>query len=558
VTVAPTPVNEAERLEALYRYHILDTAAEEAFDDFTELAAHICGVPTALISLVDTDRQWFKSRVGMDVQQTPRDIAFCSHAIHATDIFEISDAREDKRFLDNPLVTGAAGVRFYAGTPLVTDEGQAIGTLCVIDKKPRQLSEAQKKSLTALGRQVMQQMDLRLLAARERDLNQKLVSQARFQKLLFDHATAAVISTTGRGVVSAFNPAAENLLGYQHQEVIGQQSLSLFHVEEELLARSRELGAELGRDLSALESLLAQARMGQPEKREWHYRHKNGSLIPVMVSVAALSDDVDASAGFVVVAWDITDRHQARSRNALIQSDLEQRVSARTAEVKRAADDLQMLSHSVAHDLRQPLIAMSGYAALLQHDVTTERGQHYLQRINAGVAQISLRSDALLYFANLAHLPLKRESVDLTQMARAQIEALRLSRPQVRVDALVQEGMKANADPKLLRELMLELLDNAWRSIASQPLATLTVGSSVNAQGECVFHVQDNGTGFDMQYAGSLFNPFQRLVTGDEGGDGLGLGLARVKRIALKHGGRVWAESAPGQGASFFFTLAPA
>ena len=552
---APLPHNEAERLAALYRYRILDTADEEEFDDFTELAAHICGVPIALISLVDSDRQWFKSRVGLDVEQTPREIAFCSHAILDKGLFEVGDTREDERFRDNPLVTGAPRIRFYAGTPLLTDNGQAIGTLCVIDTVPRELSPAQKKALAALGRQVVRQLDLRLVAARERDLNLKLTSQARFQKVLLDSAMAAVISITGRGLVSSFNPAAENLLGYRADEVIGRQSLSFFHVQTELQTRARELGAELGRSLGVEESLLARAHMGEPETREWNYRRKNGLLVPVMVSIAALSDDDDAVGGFVVVARDITERRRTSQQNARVNADLERRVSARTADLERTTDDLQMLSHSLAHDLRQPLISMSGFTALLLQEVSTDRGQHYLRRIAAGIAQINLRTDALLYFANLARLPLNRQSVDLTKTALAHIASLQLAEPEQHVHVLVQEGLEANADPVLLGELMRELLCNAWRVLASQPMARLEVGGNIGAHGEYVYHVRDNGAGFDMRYAESLFNAFQQLTSGEDVGEGIG--LARVKRIVMKHGGRVWAESTQGQGASFFFTLTP-
>ncbi len=365
---------------------------------------------------------------------------------------------------------------------------------------------------------------------------------------------AAVISITGRGMVSSFNPAAENLLGYRPEEVINRHAVSVFHVEEELQARARELGAKLGRDINALESLLARARMGEPETREWHYRRRDGTLVPVMVSISALSDDDSAEGGFVVLAWDITERRQARERIVRLNADLERRVSARTADLERTTDDLQMLSHSLAHDLRQPLISMSGYTALLQQDVTSERGQHYLRRVAAGITQINLRSDALLYFANLARLPLKRQAVDLRKIALAHVEALQVAAPQRRVRALVQEDLQACGDPALLGELMRELLDNAWRFTASQPMATLAVGSNTGVDGECVYHVRDNGAGFDMRYADSLFDPFQQLASGDDLGEGIG--LARVKRIVMKHGGRVWAESTQGQGATFSFTLA--
>ena len=398
---APLPPDEAERLADLHRYGILDTAAEAEFDDLTELAAHICEVPIALISLVDVERVWFKSAVGLDVPQSPRATSFCNHAIHGKEVFEVGDALKDERFFDSPLVTAAPDIRFYAGAPLMTDRGHAIGALCVIDTVPHELSSAQKKALTVLGRQVMRQLDLRLLNA-----------------------------------------------------------------------------------------------------------------------------------------------------------ELEQRVAARTADLQTSADDLQMLSQSLAHDLRQPLISMSGYTTLLRQEVGSERGKHYLQRVAAGVAQINLRADALLYFANLAQLSLKRQAVDLRKMAMAHIAALQAAAPQRRVRALVQDELQASGDPALLRELMHELLDNAWRHTAGLALAKLDVGSSTGVDGTRVYYVRDNGAGFDMRHASSLFDPFQQLVI--DGGEGAGIGLARVKRIAMKHGGRVWAESAQGQGASFYFTLAPA
>ena len=147
-------------------YHILDTGTEQAYDDITTLAAHICEVPIAMISLVDEARQWFKSRVGMEQQQTPREVAFCAHAILQDKPFIISDAKKDKRFADNALVMGKPHIRFYAGIPLVNPEGLALGTLCVVDHQPRQLSAAQLKTLQALSRQVMALLELRRVSAR--------------------------------------------------------------------------------------------------------------------------------------------------------------------------------------------------------------------------------------------------------------------------------------------------------------------------------------------------------------------------------------------------------
>jgi len=158
---APTPANETERLAALRDYHILDTEAERVYDDLTRVAAYICDVPIALVSLVDTPRQWFKSRLGLSRAETPRDVAFCAHAILQPEPLIVRDALKDARFADNPLVRRAPRIRFYAGFPLHSPEGFALGTICVMDRKPRALTKEQTKAMQALARQVMALLDLR-------------------------------------------------------------------------------------------------------------------------------------------------------------------------------------------------------------------------------------------------------------------------------------------------------------------------------------------------------------------------------------------------------------
>lgn len=169
---APIPKNEARRLKVLWQYDVLDTVPEEVFDDLTELAANICEAPIALISLVDEDRQWFKSRVGVTISETSRDISFCAHALSSDGLFLVPDATRDKRFRKNPLVTGEPRIRFYAGAPLVTPDGHALGTLCVLDKKPRALRPEQQQALRVLAHHVVSQLELRrharvLMAAHE-------------------------------------------------------------------------------------------------------------------------------------------------------------------------------------------------------------------------------------------------------------------------------------------------------------------------------------------------------------------------------------------------------
>jgi anti-sigma regulatory factor (Ser/Thr protein kinase) len=178
-------IDETRRLAALQRYRILDTEPERSFDDLTLLASHICGTPIALISLIDRDRQWFKSRVGVDLRETSRNVAICAHAIQHHDIFIVPDTLESETFKDNPYVAGEPHIRFYAGAPLVTPEGHALGTLCVMDQVPRTLTADQLEALEALRRQAQAQLQLRLnlkelegaLAARDR-------SEAEQQRLI--------------------------------------------------------------------------------------------------------------------------------------------------------------------------------------------------------------------------------------------------------------------------------------------------------------------------------------------------------------------------------------
>ncbi len=254
---APLAENEPERLKALREFEILDTLPEPAFDDLTALAAHICEAPIAVISLVDEHRQWFKSKVGLDATQTPRDVAFCAHAILQPDLFVVQDALTDKRFADNPLVTSDPHIRFYAGSPLVTDEGHALGTLCVIDRVPRTLKPDQEQALRVLTRHVTLQLELRrksqalakvtaernqalkdlekTLAGLEDQVRERTEELGKSNAILREQAMlldlAPVLVRDLQGGIILWNTGAEKLYGWAKTQALGKIAQELLQTQ---------------------------------------------------------------------------------------------------------------------------------------------------------------------------------------------------------------------------------------------------------------------------------------------------------------------------------------
>jgi two-component system sensor histidine kinase/response regulator len=293
---APFPSDETKRLEALRRYHILDSAAEQDFDDLTLLASHICGTPIALISLVDQDRQWFKSKIGVTVTETPRDIAFCAHGILQPEIFEVGDALTDERFATNPLVTGDPRIRFYAGAPLITADGHALGMLCVTDRIPRELSVAQKTALRALGRQVVAQLELR------RSLTDLRESDERFSGA-FEHAPIGVALVSPEGRWLKVNQALCTLVGYSEGELLARTFQDITHPED------------LAADLDYVRRLLAgELPSYQMEKR---YVHARGHLVTISLNVSLVRDSEGRPDYFIAQIQDITERKRAEAELSL-------------------------------------------------------------------------------------------------------------------------------------------------------------------------------------------------------------------------------------------------
>ncbi|TAK95892.1 MAG: PAS domain S-box protein, partial [Verrucomicrobia bacterium] len=352
----------------------------------------------------------------------------------------------------------------------------------------------------------------------------------------------AILSKTLDGRITSWNPGAEKLFGYSAEESVGQPML--------LIVPPERAGEE--------PEILARVARGETiEHFETVRVRKNGQRIDVSVVISPLRDGRGQIIGASAIARDITDRKRAEQEILKLNEELERRVRDRTAQLEAVNKELEAFSYSVSHDLRAPLRHIDGFAKMLEQNANStldESGRRYLKIISDAVGRMGTLIDDLLVFSRMGRAEMRRTDVNATELVAEVLQEMVADLQGRKIKWDIAPLPVVNGDRAMLKQVWVNLLSNAVKYSRQRDIAEIKIRWHKNERGESEFSVQDNGAGFDMQYAGKLFGVFQRLHHAEEF-EGTGIGLANVRRIVLRHGGRTWAEGKLDAGATFYFSL---
>lgn len=518
----PIPDNESQRLKALKDYNILDTINEIEFDRLTELAAIICDVPIALISLIDEKRQWFKSNVGLDATETPRDISFCQYTIMGNEVFEVTDAKNDDRFSDNPLVTSNPEISFYAGYPLTDPDGMNLGSFCVIDKSPKKLDTSQLKALEVLGKEVIAQ----IVARKQNEERVKL-------EKLFNYSLDLICIAGTDGYFKKINPRFMKILGYTEEELLTTSFLDLVHEEDKA-----KTVLELEKLANGENTLNFENRF---VKKDESYVTLNWLANP------------DADTGeLYAIARDITDK-------VLILKELKE---AKNLAEKSVSVKDEFLSN-MSHEIRTPLNAIIGFNNLLKQSPLTAEQEKHVEIVRVASQNLMVIINDILDVSKLesGKLELEKRPISIKAIAEnvINLQSQKAKEKGLKLLLSVDQDIPVSVtgDSTRTSQILINLIGNAIK-FTNQGYVELRIMEMKRTEKESLirFSIKDTGVGIDRQKQQIIFERFSQAETSTTrvfGGTGLGLNISKMLVAML--GGKIELESELGKGSEFSFEI---
>ncbi|MEJ7590550.1 MAG: ATP-binding protein [Planctomycetaceae bacterium] len=559
---ARIPADEMQRLNSLYDCCILDSLPENGFDDLTALAARLCDTPIALVSLVDAERQWFMSAVGTEAKETHRDSAFCAHAILGDEPLIVRDAATDPRTFDNALVLGPPYIRFYAGIPLRTGDGHALGTLCVIDTVPRDITSQQLEDLKSLARQAASQLELRRLnrilvqsQSQQKELHTRLNEIARRteESLRFDRERLDLALAGGEIGTWDWNiQTGEEIWDAGLADLLGERLEDLNQSFNEFTARVHphdltEVMSNAQKHLDGLTPIYAAEFRIRQKNGDWRWVQAHGRLMQ--------RDQNGRPLRMLGTMADISDRK--RTEEELVNA----RVMADTANRSKS----EFLAN-MSHEIRTPLTSILGYADLLSVPglSVVETADNIAIIKSAGSHLMTIINDVL----DLSKIEAGKMTVECIETFPSRVIHEVLSALQPAAEA---KGLQLNAqclgpipgrissDPVRVRQILINLIGNAVKFTEKGHVRVTAqmVPESPDGIERLAFEVTDTGIGMTPEECKSLFEPFTQAdpsMTRRFGGTGLGLAICR--RMAQILDGEIVATSQPGIGSTFRVTIA--